>query len=418
MEYINGILLLYHHPPGISAPTIYQHIRSFKKYSASQVYEVNTENGFPRKLHNFEFSVILFHYSLFGTDAYKISEKYKEYLCSSKLNYRIAFFQDEHHHCKKRFEFINEFKINCIFSLLKKNDAEKVYLQRTSASDCVYTLPGYIDEEFVRLGNQYSLDNKYRDIDIGYRARDLHYYMGGGAQEKSKIGRFFVEQNFANLKLDINTTETGRLYGDKWYKFLARCKAVLGVETGVSVFDLDDSIRERYLEVLKEDPKLSFSDYSKKYLTEHEDKIYYRTIGPRHFEAVAFRVTQILFEGEYSGLLSPYEDYIPLKKDFSNINEALEIFNNPTKRENIRQHAYSNLLENETLTYKHFVTTVFDKIIVKNNIVAKESISTYERVSEELDEYIGVRKMLSQVRNIRHRNIPGKKIIKKIIKRK
>ena len=54
-----------------------------------------------------------------------------------------------------------------------------------------------------------------------------------------------------------------------------------------------------------------------------EDNVYYRTISPRHFEAAAFRICQVLFEGRYSGVLEPMVHYIPLKKDFSNIDEVI-----------------------------------------------------------------------------------------------
>ena len=47
-----------------------------------------------------------------------------------------------------------------------------------------------------------------------------------------------------------------------------------------------------------------------------------RTISPRHFEAAAFRVCQVLFEGRYAGVMEPMRHYIPLRKDFSNFDEV------------------------------------------------------------------------------------------------
>ena len=55
-------------------------------------------------------------------------------------------------------------------------------------------------------------------------------------------------------------------------------------------------------------------------------KIPYRTISPRNFEAAAFRVCQILYEGHYSGVMEPMRHYIPLRKDFSNFDEVVERF--------------------------------------------------------------------------------------------
>ena len=55
----------------------------------------------------------------------------------------------------------------------------------------------------------------------------------------------------------------------------------------------------------------------------------YRTISPRHFEAAAFRICQVLFEGEYSGVLRPMVHYIPLKKDFSNFDQVVGLIGDP-----------------------------------------------------------------------------------------
>ena len=57
-------------------------------------------------------------------------------------------------------------------------------------------------------------------------------------------------------------------------------------------------------------------------LYQYEDNIPYRTISPRHFEASALRLCQILLEGKYSGVMRPMVHYIPLKKDFSNFDEV------------------------------------------------------------------------------------------------
>ena len=43
-------------------------------------------------------------------------------------------------------------------------------------------------------------------------------------------------------------------------------------------------------------------------------RVRYRTIGPRHFEAAAMRVCQVLFEGSYSGLMEPMRHYIPVRR--------------------------------------------------------------------------------------------------------
>ncbi len=86
-----------------------------------------------------------------------------------------------------------------------------------------------------------------------------------------------------------------------------------------SIFDIDDTVRPQYERLTAEHPGISFDEAYAKLLHRFEDKIRYRTISPRHFEAAAFRVCQILFEGRYSEIMQPMIHYIPLKKDFSNV---------------------------------------------------------------------------------------------------
>ena len=75
-----------------------------------------------------------------------------------------------------------------------------------------------------------------------------------------------------------------------------------------------------------------------------EEEIPYRTISPRHLEAAAFRVCQILFEGRYAGLLEPMVHYIPLRKDFSNLDEVLDRFRDADLRAQIAENAYRDLI--------------------------------------------------------------------------
>ena len=87
---------------------------------------------------------------------------------------------------------------------------------------------------------------------------------------------------------------------------------MLGVESGVSAFDLEDEVLTEYAELERASGGVAIEDLTS--LPRWEDRVYYRTISPRHFEAAAFRVCQVLFEGRYSGVLEPMVHYIPLQE--------------------------------------------------------------------------------------------------------
>ena len=85
----------------------------------------------------------------------------------------------------------------------------------------------------VAAADRFARPDAERDIDVGYRGRPLQPYMGSGSIEKVLIGERFEELASATaLRVDIDTGEEGRVYGDDWYRFLGRCRAALGVESG------------------------------------------------------------------------------------------------------------------------------------------------------------------------------------------
>ena len=65
------------------------------------------------------------------------------------------------------------------------------------------------------------------------------------------------------------------------------------------------------------------------------------------------KTAQILFEGRYDGYFLPDEHYIPLKKDFSNVEEAIRKFRDPSIRRRIADSAYA--MVRETMTYDHLL---------------------------------------------------------------
>ena len=165
------------------------------------------------------------------------------------------------------------------------------------------TFPGYVSEDLVDAARRFAVPDGVRTVDVGYRGRPLPTYLGHGALEKHEIGVRFAElASKSGLRLDIFGAETDRLYGDDWYRFLANCRCMLGVESGVSAFDLEDEVLTEYTELERRQSHVALEDLTS--LPRWEDKVYYRTISPRHFEAAAFRICQVLFEGRYSGYSS------------------------------------------------------------------------------------------------------------------
>jgi hypothetical protein len=420
MDKVGGILLIYHHPLRSDAATIMEHVNAFGQNSRFRVWTINTALGFPRALGRLRFSAVILHYSLFGWHPFSLHKPFIEYVEKSKESYKIAFFQDEYRYWPERVNLLNTLSVDCVYTLVEPQHFADTYCKRTHVPKLVYNLPAYISEDAVAIGKRAFKPDKERIIDIGYRGRQPPFYLGKGAQEKHLIGIEFLKRaSSLGLRLDIETDEKKRIYGKGWISFLANCRSVLGVEAGTTVFDIDNLVRPQYEKMCRGNPdvifpNLRFEEVHDAILAPHEDKIYYRTISARHFEAAALRVSQILFEGKYSGILKPMIHYIPLKKDFSNFDEVIKMFKDSEFRREITRNAYDDLIASDNYSYKVLISGLDRELLdvgIRPNIDASED----RKVTHLLKRSV-VRHFLGYWVLVRHSEFPGRDIIKPLAK--
>jgi hypothetical protein len=356
---VDGVLLVYHRPdaPWIKdASTVMEHVGSFAAHSRNRIWEVNTDLGFPPALAELDFRAVIVHYCVFGMGPYRLDDQWLRWLDASRA-YKIAFFQDECTRCQRRFRFLDEHRFDCVYTCLEPSEFAKVYGHYTSVPKLVTNVPGYVPEQLPDVGRRFTVPDERRGVDVGYRGRPLPAYLGHGAMEKHEIGvRFGELAAGTGLRLDVATGEGDRLYGDDWYRFLANCRCVLGVESGVSCFDLEDEVFGEWLERTANGQAVGLADL--RTLPRWEDVVYYRTISPRHFEAAALHVCQVLFEGRYSGAMEPMRHYIPLAKDFSNLDRVLELIRDRDVRRELTENAYADLIASGEWSYGRLIAGV------------------------------------------------------------
>jgi hypothetical protein len=413
---VDGILLLYHHPLLLNAPTIMEHVEAFGKHSRYKVWKLNTELRFPRELARIRFPVVVLHYSLWGTTGYHLDEGFLSWLAAGRDSRKIAFFQDEHHYCGQRFAFINRHKIDCIYTLIEPRYVPLVYGKYTSVPRVVHNIPGYVSDDLPDKAARFRLPPAERPIDVGYRGRELSYYMGRGAREKTEIAHEFRRRAAgAGLALDIETREGSRLYGDSWHRFLGSCKGFLGVEAGVSIFDLEDAVRTEYERLIRSEPGMTFEEMEERLLSRWEDNVYYRTISPRHFEAASFETCQILYEGRYSGILEPMRHYIPLKKDFSNFDEVLRMFRDEACRREITQRARRDLIDSGKYSYRSFIRS-FDEELPGMRPAAELDAGVISNVDALLAADHARRILKVKAKGLLYKQFPGRRNLVKLAK--
>lgn len=405
---VNGVLLIYCHPLTQNAATIMEHVESFNRYSRFKVWTLNVTYGFPSGLKGLKFSSVILHYSLFGSYPFMLSEKFLKYIESLRGSLKIAFFQDEMRYCKQRFEIINRLAIDTIYSLLDPKYFDEVYLNNTVVKSVHPTLTGYVCDQLIEKSLKFEKPFHLRDIDVGYRARQLPFYMGRGAQEKSDIAIGFIEHSRKlNLKLDIKLNESDRIYGDDWPRFMANCRFMLGVESGTSIFDLTGQIQKQVRQFLEVHPTATFSQVESAILEPYEEVINYRAISPRIFECAALRTCMILFRGGYQNILVADQHYIPLEKDFSNFDEVILKMNNIGLVKAMTERAYQDLIWSGTYSYSSFIQR-FDGDISSLLTVAEGSNKSDEKVDSLLNRDLLIRRLATYVKQMRYISFPGR----------
>jgi hypothetical protein len=85
-------------------------------------------------------------------------------------------------------------------------------------------------------------------------------------------------------------------------------------------------------------------------------------ISPKIFEAISHKTALILFEGSYSGVITPHKHYIPLKKDFSNVDDIFKILQDDDKLDSITNTAFNDCIASGKYSYQALITQ-FDAAI-------------------------------------------------------
>jgi hypothetical protein len=192
-----------------------------------------------------------------------------------------------------------------------------------------------------------------RPIDLGYRTMPGVPYLGH--TEREDIAEYFrVNAAPLGLVVDISLDPQKRFAEPEWAAFLNRCKGQLGTEAGGDVFELTDATRVAVNEFVDAHPGAPMSEIRARFFTDATTRVPMRILSGRNVEAAGTRTVQILFEGWYDGYFQPDVHYIPLKKDFSNVDEAIARFRDCAFAERIADNAYD--LVTREFTYNRLLT--------------------------------------------------------------
>ncbi len=349
-----NVLLLYNHHE-MAAKAMIDYLESFYRYSQHRYAYVSSFSKCHFDLDYFD--AVCVHYSVRMFEPGFLSDSYTDAL-RRYGGLKALFIQDEYDHTNASVARIRDLGIHLVFTCVPEEFIAKVYPPTALPGvKFVNVLTGYVP---LRLrGPKQSLPMARRPILIGYRGRRLGYWYGDLGQEKLHIG-VRMKQICAErgLTADIAWEERDRIYGDAWFDFLGRCKATLGSESGCNVFDFDGSLAATIREELNNNPNATYEEIRLKFLQGRETEIKINQISPKIFEAISCRTALVLFEGRYSDVVVPHRHFLPLKKDFSNVEEVLAKLGDDTFLEAMTERAYADVIGSGRYSFEAFVQRV------------------------------------------------------------
>ena len=343
------------------------HLYSFERYGSARYFYANfAVPGVANACLPLQFDSIIWHTTFLAwlrwppepqrAGLLKRARRFK-----GRARRQVALPQDEFLGTTQVAEFIEEFGVDHVFSVAPASEWPKIYegidRDRVGISR---VLTGYLDPETQGRIDAILADQPRRDIDIGYRVGPSKPYLGRHAMLKTQIADVVREEaERRGLVVDISTRTEDTLYGDDWYRFLASCRYTLGVEGGASVLDRDGSIMQRVTRYVEDHPGAGFEEIERECFPGEDGTLALNAISPRHLEACATRTAQILVEGEYNDILEKEKHYLPLRADFSNVGEVLEVVAGDTDRAaRLADAAHADIVAPDRWTYRRLVEEV------------------------------------------------------------
>ncbi len=356
-----NVLILYDAEISLHVSTIEEHLRSFRIFSTHEVLYAHASGSAKCTYDLSMFDAVVLHYSIRVSTATHLSRDYAPAL-KAYGGLKLLFLQDEYEGTETARQWIENLGVHVVFTCVPMADVEKVYPRsRFPHVEFLPTLTGYVPLGFPSLIRPL----EERPHLIAYRGRSLPYWYGDLGQEKLQIGkRMKAICAERGLCVDIAWQDAERIYGPDWYGFLQSARATLGTESGANVFDEHGAIRVSIEAAGRENPSLDYAEARARFLGPHEGRVRMNQVSPKIFEAIACRTALVLFEGEYSGVVKPNVHYIPLKKDFSNVDEVLKKLQDDAFISALTERAYADVIGTGAFSYETFVHDV-DRIIAE-----------------------------------------------------
>jgi len=271
---------------------------------------------------------------------------------------KVALPQDDYDCSAVLDNWMTDWSVDYIYTVCPDN-WEVLYPKSSRSAEIRLGYTGYISDAWLKTWeNPKPIDE--RPIDVSYRARKLPANFGRIGQLKSDIAQNFLDSfpEDSNRDLDISTDPRATIPGVAWHLFLEDSKFCLVAPSGSSILDPWNKIRGCVRNFTALHPNATFGAIEKHCFPGIDGAHVFTAISPRNIEAALAQTVQIAVVDSYSGLMEPYEHYIPLDPKCSNIDEVLAAMDDRGLVERLRNQAKEAILSADRLRTKAIVNEI------------------------------------------------------------
>ncbi len=342
--------------------TTLDYLLALKQFSDFQVEYVHVTHDARMDFDINEFDVVINNYCARLPFEGYISKSYEESLLRFR-GLKIIAVQDDYDRTASLHRAIRRLGFHVLLTCIQREFWPLAYpSSELPGLKIIQGLTGYMPERLIDCHPPITPLAERKTM-LAYRGRQIGAKYGRLGFDKEEIGRRMIEICDArDIPHNIAMDDGSRIYGDAWFEFLGSSRAMLGSESACNAFDFDGELERQIAEFTALHGRAPRYHDMIDVLEPMERYFNVGQISPRVFECALMRTPMVLFRGGYSGAIEPDEHYIPLERDFSNVDSVLASLEDLDLLQKVSDNAYERLVASGRFGYRslaeHLVQTI------------------------------------------------------------
>ncbi len=261
----------------------------------------------------------------------------------------VVFLGNEYCLMPEKIDFVRHSGAEFVASQLPRAAAQRLYAECRESR--LLLAPHALNPAYYSPPEE-----ERREIDVGFRG--ALYSPALGDVERTRLIEYFErESGNLGIRFDLDYRKVVRR---EWSALLRSWKGTVGAESGTYFLEHYDRSEREVRAYLRRHPRARFEELQERFFAERP-AISGKAISSRHFEPIGTKTCQILLEGDYNGILFPDEHYVAVRKDLSDVEEAVRRFRDHDYRRQIADRAWELAMAEHT--YAHRVDAILDAVL-------------------------------------------------------